>query len=91
MPRKHNTKGRSSSSGRFAEIPDVSPASITYGAPEITSTGATAAQVENDLAAMVQSLIDGGVALAYPHWIMSPENALTYETTDGVNYRLVGS
>lgn len=59
-----------------AEVPDVSPASITNGAPEITSTGATAAAVEADMAAMVQSLIDGGVALAYPHWIMSPENAL---------------
>jgi hypothetical protein len=25
---------------------------------------------------MVQSLINGGVALTYPYWIMSPENAL---------------
>lgn len=60
----------------IAEVPDVSPASITHGAPEITSSGLTAAAVETDLAAMVKSLIDGGVALAYPHWIMSPENAL---------------
>lgn len=66
-----------------AEVPDVSPASITNGAPEITSTGTTAAAVEADLAAMVQSLIDGGVALAYPHWIMSPANALTLSRLRG--------
>lgn len=59
-----------------AEVPDVSPASITNGAPEITSSGTTAAAVEADFAAMVKSLIDGGVALAYPYWILSPENAL---------------
>jgi len=59
-----------------AEVEGVSPASITHGAPEITGTGTTASEVEGDLAAMVQSLIDGGVALAYPHWIMSAETAL---------------
>jgi len=66
-----------------AEVVDVSPASITNGAPEVMSTGTTAAAVETDLAAMVQSLIDGGVALAYPHWIMSPETALAFSRLRG--------
>lgn len=59
-----------------AEIEDTSPASITHGAPEVESTGTTAAQVEDDFGKMAQSLIDAGVNLTDPYWIMSPATAL---------------
>lgn len=60
----------------LAAVDGVSPASITNAAPEITSTGTTAAQVEADLSAMVASLITGGVAFAAPTWVMKPSTAL---------------
>ncbi|HAC01568.1 MAG TPA: phage major capsid protein [Brevundimonas sp.] len=60
----------------IAEVPEVSPASITNGATEITSTGATAAQVEADLSAMVASLVTGGIAFEAPYWVMTPKTAL---------------
>lgn len=59
-----------------AEVPDVSPASITNGATEITSTGTTAALIETDLSAMVAALVTGGVSFAAPYWVMKPSTAL---------------
>lgn len=59
-----------------AAVADVSPASITYGADEIESTGNTAAEIEADLKATVAVLVAAGIEMASPYWVMKPTTAL---------------
>jgi hypothetical protein len=40
----------------IAEVPDISPASITNGAPEVTSTGATLAAISADLSNLLAQI-----------------------------------
>ncbi len=61
----------------IAAVPDTSPASITYGATAIPSTGSTAAQVEADLLALVAAIQTN---LASPYLIMKQATALYLAT-----------
>lgn len=66
-----------------AAVADVSPASLTYGATAIASTGSTAAQVEADLLALVAAIKTN---LTFPYLIMKQSTALylaTLRTTSG--------
>ncbi|MDT3678064.1 MAG: phage major capsid protein [Burkholderiaceae bacterium] len=55
------------------------PASLTYGATTSVSTGATLANVDADLGAMVDSLTD----LAVAHWIVHPRTATSLSRLRG--------
>lgn len=55
-------------------VADVSPASITNGAPTINSTGSTAAQILADLLSMLATRATGWVS---PFFIMAPATALS--------------
>lgn len=59
-----------------AGIPDVMPASITNGAPSFVSSGATVANIDEDLAALIQSLVDAGSDLTFAAWVMLPRTAI---------------
>lgn len=50
------------------------PASVTYNAPKVASTGKTLAQIDADLAAMIAALGDTDLTSAY--WIMAPHSAV---------------
>lgn len=57
--------------------PDISPASITYGADHLTSTGSSAAQVEADLKALFAKVT---TALSAPYLVMRPSTAIYLAT-----------
>lgn len=59
-----------------AGIPDVMPPSITNGAPQFPSTGATVGNIDEDLAKLIQSLIDAGSDLTFATWVMLPRTAI---------------
>lgn len=70
----------------LAAVAHEQPASITNDAPEVPSSGGTAADVESDLQAIAGQLLAGGAKLTAPYWIMAPWNALylaTLRTTGG--------
>lgn len=54
-----------------AGLLDTSPASLTYGATQVQSTGITIAQFTNDAAVAMNTLIGNGVPLADCVWVMS--------------------
>lgn len=54
---------------------DERPASIAYGAPTFYSTGGALANVDADLAFLIESLIANGSTLEFATWIMSPITA----------------
>jgi len=65
---------------------DVSPASLTNGAPSFSSSGADAAAVEADLKLLARSLQDNGILFRSPYFVMLPRTALhlaTLRATDG--------
>jgi hypothetical protein len=62
----------------LAAVPNSNPASITFGATEIPSTGATAAAVEADVADALGAL-SGGIP-ARPYVVVSPSVALYLST-----------
>ncbi len=62
-----------------------SPAAITNGATEVTSSGSTASQVEDDLRDVAAN-VAAGSDLVSPYWILSPATVLflaQLRTTNG--------
>jgi HK97 family phage major capsid protein len=68
-----------------AEVPDVSPASITYNAVGIPSTGAGAAEIEADLKELVSTLQGADIQFLAPYFIMKPSTALHLAGLRGTN------
>jgi HK97 family phage major capsid protein/HK97 family phage prohead protease len=58
------------------EVPDVSPASITHGAPAIPSTGSSTAHITADVAAAMGTFIGANITPTTGVWIMSATTAL---------------
>lgn len=63
-----------------AAVPDVSPASVTFGATTRHSTGGTVAQVTADATAMMGDFVDAENDLTSGVWIMHPRTALSLST-----------
>jgi HK97 family phage major capsid protein len=59
-----------------AAATDISPASITYGAPSVAATGTTIAAAGEDLRALFRLVMDAGVDLKSPYLIMAPRTAI---------------
>jgi len=58
----------------IAAAADTNPASLTYGATTVQSSGSTAIQIANDLGGMVSALATAG-AFRNPVWIMHTSSA----------------
>lgn len=56
----------------IAAVAGTNPASITNGATEAVSTGATLAEIEADLLAARMAFVNSKIALAGCYWIMDP-------------------
>ena len=52
------------------------PASVTYGAPSFVSSGASVTNIDEDLAALIQPLVDAGSDLTFAAWVMLPRTAI---------------
>jgi HK97 family phage major capsid protein len=63
-----------------AAVPNVSPASLTYGAPSFASSGSDAASVEADFKLLVGSLNNNDIRFLSPYFIMLPRTALHLAT-----------
>lgn len=61
----------------LAEVDDVSPASITYGAPSVASTGTTAAAFRDDFRALCNLVTSNMTA---PYLVMKPTTAIALAT-----------
>jgi hypothetical protein len=59
-----------------SEIPNVSPASLTFAATKIASSGNDSISIDIDLAEAVAALVDNKILLNQPFWVMSPSTAL---------------
>lgn len=59
-----------------AGVSGIKPASITSGAPSFASSGATVANIDDDLAQLIQTLSDAGSDLSFAAWVMRPRTAL---------------
>lgn len=66
-----------------AGSPELSPASITRYAPQITSTGSSASAIDSNLNWAIQSLVLGGSNLLGAAWVMSPITAAYLGTVRG--------
>lgn len=55
---------------------DGRPVSITYGGAATASTGGSVAQIDADLAAVIEDLIDAGSTLQSAAWIVHPRSAV---------------
>ena len=53
----------------------VKPASISFGVTPFVSSGSTLAQIDSDLALLVQALWDAGSNLIFAQWVMAPRTA----------------
>jgi len=73
----------------LAAVADTSPASLTYGAVQLQSSGNSAANVVADLRAMMMALIAGGVRLRDAVWIMSERVAAAWCTLYNTNSDLM--
>jgi hypothetical protein len=62
---------------------DISPASITYGAPSVTASGTTADAFRADARNLVEQMRAAGAKLQSPYWVMSPLQALSFGLMDG--------
>ncbi len=63
-----------------AGIPDVMPASVTYGAPSFVSSGATIDNLRNDISLCVNSILESGSTLEFVVVIMHPRTAQALAT-----------
>lgn len=66
-----------------AGVADAKPASVTYGAPSVASTGAALANVDEDLRAVIEKTCDNEQGLISPAWIMNPWTATYLGTLRG--------
>jgi len=62
---------------------NVRPASVTYGAERVQSTGSTVAQIDADLEAMVERLTAAGSDLSAAFWTMRPTTAVSLSLKRG--------
>ncbi|MCW5575180.1 MAG: phage major capsid protein [Burkholderiales bacterium] len=53
------------------------PASVTHGAPQFPSTGATVSNIDDDLSLLINSLSDAGSDLSFATWVMRPRTAIS--------------
>ncbi|MGF6607061.1 HK97 family phage major capsid protein [Paraburkholderia sp. WSM4175] len=60
-----------------AEVPNVSPASITNGAPSIAASGTDTAALKADIRALFAKFINSNLSIAGSVWIMDPVMALS--------------
>lgn len=58
-----------------AAVADVSPASLTYGAPTSDSTGATVATVTNDLNTAMTYMAVQNISMKSRYWLLHPRTA----------------
>ena len=58
-----------------AGIAEVKPASLTYSATKVASTGSAIANVDADLKALIAVLVAGNVPFLFPYFVMSPTTA----------------
>jgi HK97 family phage major capsid protein len=63
-----------------AAVAGVSPASITFAAVKIQSTGTTIASVDTDTSAVIMELVNNKVPPSGCTWIMNPRTALNIGT-----------
>lgn len=63
----------------IAAVANVSPGSITNGAPAVASAGTTLANIEADLRAARQSFVTNKIPLAGAYWIMDPSTRIGLE------------
>jgi HK97 family phage major capsid protein len=68
-----------------AAVAGVSPASITFAAVKIQSTGTTIASVDTDTSAVIMELVNNKVPPSGSVWIMNPRTALNIGTLRTVN------
>lgn len=66
----------------IAAVTDVSPASITNGAPNIAATGTTATAFRQDVRSLVAMLMDMGANFTAPYWIMSQAQRIGLDLLD---------
>jgi len=59
-----------------APVAGINPGSITNGAPSITSTGSTVAQVTADLGTMLANMSGAGIPMDAPAWIMNARTGI---------------
>lgn len=57
--------------------------SATFGAPTVQSSGASLAQVDSDLRAVLQVAFDANIPLLAPAWVMHPQSATYLATQRG--------
>lgn len=72
---------------RVAAVSDVSPASVTYGANTILSTGSTVAQVTADLNAAMTYMAVNNIPMRSRYWLLHPRTAhylMTLRTTQDI-------
>lgn len=62
---------------------DISPASITYGAPSVAATGTNADAFRSDVRALVEQMHTAGCKFIMPHWVMSPAMRISLALLDG--------
>jgi hypothetical protein len=62
---------------------DVSPASVTYGAPSVVASGTTADALRADARNLVEQMRGEGAAFRNPYWVMSPAMRLSLSLMDG--------
>jgi HK97 family phage major capsid protein len=59
-----------------AGISGIKPASITFGAPSFPSSGASVANIDDDLSLLIETLSNAGSDLTFAAWVMRPRTAI---------------
>jgi HK97 family phage major capsid protein len=68
-------------------VANVSPASITNGLTPVVSSGTSVSAINADLEAAVDNLVNAGINLIAPYWVMHPKTAtglVHKRTADGL-------
>lgn len=66
-------------------ITDVMPRSVAADLTPLTSSGASIANIDSDLAAMVRTLVDAGSTLEFGAWVMSARTATSLALMRGAS------
>jgi hypothetical protein len=61
---------------------DISPASITFGAPSVAASGTTADALRHDAQSLVAQMAGRGGLFLNPYWVMSPQLAISLGLLD---------
>ena len=65
------------------EVEDERPASITYGATQLTASGTTVDDIDADIKLMTDTLLDANMPLSTAAWILSPKTAVSLSLKRG--------